>query len=45
MAALNVIVMVVSGLWFLAYLDGHTRARKGRQSPSRKARSFDNSHQ
>ena len=31
MAALNLIVMVVCGLWFLVYLDRNTkRARKGR---------------
>lgn len=32
MAALNLIVMVVCALWFLAYLDRHTkRAGKGRR--------------
>jgi hypothetical protein len=47
MAALNLIVMIVSALWFLAYLDRHTNrdAKARRQSPSSKTPSSDNPHQ
>jgi hypothetical protein len=44
MAALNLIVMIVSALWFLAYLDRHTKrdANARRQSLSSKTPFSDN---